>query len=430
MKTGSLINPFSHLANKLRIGLSWAILFICIFPPTPTSAQTATLDNYLEQGMQRSPLLKDYNNQLLAFDVDSAKIRAALKPLISVNSAIIYPPVINGYGYDQGVTNGGTYAALAGINQPLLTKRFKETQFAFIGLQKQSVANLYKISEHDLRKNIADQYITAYQDAQQIRFSEQVDSLLHQEMDLLKAQSDAGIYKLSDLLAFSIEMHTNEIETEQQKQQYRDDVFALNFISGISDTALVQLEVPSIQYHLAGSVFNSPVFLKFTIDSLTIANGRRIVDLNYRTKLNAFADAGLNAALPQNIPKNFGFSVGMSLSVPIYDGHLRQLEYKKLGYAEQTRKNYHDFLSDQVKIRTQQLEAEKKANDILLQRLKDEEVDMESLLEMNKRQLNTGSISITDYIVNLRKYIDMQNKIKTAQVKSYTLINEYNYLVW
>ncbi len=396
----------------------------------PTFSQTRSLDYYLDLGVKQSPLLKDYNYQLQSKDIDSMEVHARLKPLVTANSVAIYAPTFNGQGYEEAITNGGTFSVLGGVNVPLLNKKLKQSQYGAISAEKQGIGVSAKISEHDLRKSISDQYIVAYQDARQVEFSQRVNELLSKEFELLKAQVDAGIYKRSDLLALTIEVHTNEIGTEQLKQQYRDDLFLLNYLCGVSDTSSIQLEKPDMQYHSASFVYNSPVFLKFAVDSITIESNRRLIDANYRPKLNAFADAGINAISLKDVQQKIGFSLGASFSVPIYDGHQRRMEYNKLNLAERTRKDYRDFYSEQIAIRLQQLDAQKNANQLLLQKIKDEKQEVETLLSMNREEMNSGIISVTDYIVTLRNYIDLQSQLNTSEIKSYQLINEYNYIAW
>src|SRR3954471_19437014 len=79
--------------------------------------QNYSLDFYIGQGISNSPLLRDYQNQVLSNQVDSARIRATYKPQVGVTSNNSYSPVINGFGYDYAITNGGNVSALVGVNK-------------------------------------------------------------------------------------------------------------------------------------------------------------------------------------------------------------------------------------------------------------------------------------------------------------------------
>ncbi len=62
--------------------------------------QQKNLDYFIQQGLDNSPLLKDYQNQVQINRVDSQRIRATYKPQVTGTSNNAYAPVIKGYGYD------------------------------------------------------------------------------------------------------------------------------------------------------------------------------------------------------------------------------------------------------------------------------------------------------------------------------------------
>src|SRR5450756_2579843 len=68
--------------------------------PTPAG----NLDFYLQTALQNSPLLKDYQGQLQAGQVDSQIIRAGYRPQVTGTSVNTYAPVIHGYGYDNAIS--------------------------------------------------------------------------------------------------------------------------------------------------------------------------------------------------------------------------------------------------------------------------------------------------------------------------------------
>ena len=409
-----------------------SIILLSLFATITVSlvAQTRTLDYYIQQGVANSPLLKDYTNQIRSSQVDSMVIGANQKPQVSAIGQVVYAPVYNGYGYNQQATNGGTYLGEFNVSKLIANRKYANAQYEAINIQIQSTGNTAKISEHDLKKSITDQYLIVYQDKKQIEASEPVIDLLSKEIELLKQLTSNGIYKQTDLLSFTIEFQTQQITLNQLKSQYRTDIYALNNLCGITDTTSVSIATPDISKHISYFLENIPQFIKFHIDSLTIINSKKMVDLNYRPQINAFANAGLDAVQLQGMQQNFGFSVGLNFNLPIYDGNQRKLGYKKLEYSEDTRKTYRDFLSTQYKIQIQQIEEDLKANAGIKQQLNKQKSDIQILIEMNKQQLNTGAISITDYTINLRRLLDLQNDLNAAEIKELLLINSYNYIVW
>ena len=58
-----------------------SILCLCAIAGLYAVAQRNSLDYFVTQAISNSPLLKDYNNQVLAFSLDSQIIRAGLQAL-------------------------------------------------------------------------------------------------------------------------------------------------------------------------------------------------------------------------------------------------------------------------------------------------------------------------------------------------------------
>src|SRR2546423_92727 len=84
--------------------------------------QSYDLSYYLENSRSNSPLLRDYQNQVELNKIDSAVLRATMRPQVNGNAQVMVAPAINGYGYDPSITNGGLYMALIGVSQNILNR--------------------------------------------------------------------------------------------------------------------------------------------------------------------------------------------------------------------------------------------------------------------------------------------------------------------
>ena len=126
------------------------------------AAQNQSLDYFIKAGLTNSPLLKDYKNQILSNVQDSLLVKAIKKPQVSATGQILVPPYGKKWGYDEAITNGGTYSAVVGVTQNIFLKNHTANAYENISLQNQSVANSTKVTERELKKLITDQYITAY----------------------------------------------------------------------------------------------------------------------------------------------------------------------------------------------------------------------------------------------------------------------------
>jgi hypothetical protein len=57
-----------------------------------------------------------------------------------------------------------------------------------------------------------------------------------------------------------------------------------------------------------------------------------------------------------------------------------------------------------------------------------EELDLaRSIIRQNRDLLNSGGVSVTDYLLAVRNYIDIQQYLNLYEVKILQIINEINY---
>jgi len=167
--------------------LRFFTLVILLISGTVAVGQSATsLDYYLGQALQNSPLLKDYRNQVAAGQVDSELIRAGYRPQVTGSSINVWAPTVKGWGYDQAISNGGNFTTVVAVNQTLVGQKHLDAQYESVQLRNQGIGNAAKVSEQDLKKSVTAQYITTYGDLQQLNFNREVYALLQKEEVLLK----------------------------------------------------------------------------------------------------------------------------------------------------------------------------------------------------------------------------------------------------
>jgi hypothetical protein len=209
--------------------------------------------------------------------------------------------------------------------------------------------------------------------------------------------------------------------------EYHKEISSLNAICGLPDEFYDQLELPDIILNPALNRESSPFFKRYIVDSLKIQNEKLLIDRNYKPSVNWFSDAGLLNNLPRDISRNFGFSVGLSLTVPIYDGHQRTLNYDKLKLSENTRSNYAGYFKQQLNQQLTQLYNELKQTQEIIPQVVQQVSFAESVIKQDKYLLNSGNISITDYILALKNYISVKRNLNIYQVKILQIITEINY---
>jgi len=393
------------------------------YPGVPVTG----LGFYLGQALENSPLLKDYRNQVLTGEVDSQLIKAGYRPQVTGNSTNIYAPLINGWGYDEAISNGGNFTTVVAVTKTLVGQKHLDAQYETIRLQNQGVANTSKISEQDLKKSVTAQYITAYGDLQQLRFNREIYALLQKEESLLKDLTLKNVYRQTDYLAFLVTLKQEALLLQQLDIQYRNDHGMLNYLCGITDTSATLLEDPGVKLQYLPAIDTSVFFRQYTLDSLRLRNDRSLIDFGYRPKASLYADGGWSSSLMYEPYKNFGMSFGFTVTMPIYDGHQRKMQYSKLDIAERTRAGYKDFFTRQYNQQIAQLTQQLKATEALIGQIDEQVRYSQALIDANGKLLGTGDAKISDYIIALGNYLNAKNLLTQNAITRLQIINQINY---
>ncbi|WP_460503947.1 TolC family protein, partial [Hymenobacter agri] len=163
----------------------------------------------------------------------------------------------------------------------------------------------------------------------------------------------------------------------------------------------------------------APAQRQYTLDSLRLRLDRQAVDAAYRPKVSAVVDAGLQSSsyLPVALAHSVGLGMGLQLSVPIFDGHQRQLQYQRLDLSEQSRRGYRKFLTVQRQQQYEQLEGLIRASDALLARIREQLRVADALVGAARQQLATGDVAILDYLNLVTSYRTLQFSLTQAQTE-------------
>jgi len=390
-------------------------------------AQQNNLDYFVNQAIASSPLLKDFQNQILSFSLDSQIIRAALKLQVNGISNNSYAPIIKGYGYDEVITNGQQVSALAQVSKSFLGGKTINTQIANLQLQSQAMANNVKMSEQDVIKTVTDQYIVTYGEQLQLDFYNEINGLLRKEDSLLKKLTQDNAFKQNEYLGFVVILQQQLLTTAQLETQYKFDYATLNYLAGIVDTAAARLEDPQLNSKTFGDFTKSIFYQQFVLDSLKLANDRMLVDINYRPKINAYGDVGYNSSLIYLPYRNFGASIGLNVTIPIYDGKQRKLQYAKIDLQDRTRMYRRNFFFQQRNQQILQLMQQLNATDRLIDQIDKQIKYTETLIKVNEKLLAAGDIRLTDFILTLSNYFNARNLVTQNHITHLKIVNQLNY---
>ena len=389
--------------------------------------QNRNLDFFIQQAKNSSPVLRTYENQILSNHLDSQILNASLKTQVNFISNDYYAPVIKGWGYDAAITNIAQLQGLVQATKNFLSRGNLATQYQTIALQSQALRDSLQLSIKDLTKSIVDQYITTYGDMLTMNYSKELFDILKQEEEVLKKLAQASVIKQTEFLAFDITLQQQELSYLQAQVQYNAGYLTLNYLAGINDTTITTLEEPHLSDSLPHDFYSSVFYQRFKTDSLRIENERRLIDYSYRPTVGAFADAGYNSSLQFMPYKNFGYSFGVSIKVPLYDAHQKKLKYQKLDIEEKTRQANKDYFINQYNQQIAQLNNQLHGTDQLFQKINKQVAYTKTLISAYEKLLQTGDVKVTEFVTAITNYVTAQNSYRQNFVSRLKIMSQINY---
>jgi len=401
--------------------------FIFLVLVNIAKAQEKSLAYFIENGLENNPLLKDYRYQQRSNLIDSLRILAGYQPQVNAVSTSNYAPTIGGWGYDGAITNGTNFSQLMTVSKRLVSKENLQNQQAAIQLLNESLINNGKITEQDLKKSIIAQYITAYGDWLQLGYNKEVLALLKKQQNLLKNLTEKTVYRQTDYLSFLVTMQQQEFLISQLTVQYQNDYSSLNYLCALKDTTAVALQKPSIALALIPEAETSIFYQQYKTDSLRLKNSDALIDFSYKPKLNLYGDGGYLSSFAPESYKNFGISIGVNITVPIYDGKQKKMQHDKISIAEQSRQQYRDYFKKQYSQQIAQLFQQLNATQQLIVQTNQQLSFSAALIEANQKLIETGDAHMADYILAIGNYLTIKNNLTLNTVTQLQLINQINY---
>lgn len=428
--------------TTFRLLRRWLLLVgCCLLTSGQLRAQVPgelrTLEEFLALARSTSPLLRDYAGQVSQNRIDSLIRGAQQRPQVVGTGAAVAAPIIGrrangegGLGYDEAVSNGGNYAAVASASQPIFNSPVLRNDYRILESQGLVLRNTRQLAGLDLRRSITDQFLTAFAAEQQWAYNQSLLRQLRQQDGQLRQLVNAGVYKQTQYLAFYASVRNQEVSTQQARLTYRRELGTLRYLAGAADTALVRLQAPNPPTHRALAGLGSITQRQYQLDSLRLRLDREAVDLRYRPQLSWVLDAGLQSsrAAPVYLGRSFGFSGGLALSMPIFDGHQRQLNYARIELSEQTRVAYRTFLTTQRRQQYQQLEGLTRESDQLIATIREQLRIAAALVDAGRQQLTTGDITILDYLQLVSSYRGFQFSLTQAETERLRNLYALDYL--
>lgn len=390
-------------------------------------AQTVTLNSYVDSALEKSPLLFDYQNQILLNTLDSLRIRADNNVQVAGSGNAMYAPVIKGFGYDKAITNGANLSGLITANKPIISAKNLALQFDALRFLSDSLRINSRLTQLEITRSITIQYITTYGSLLLLQFNEEIADLLRKEDVLLRKLTEKNVYRQTDYLTFVVTLKQQEIAVQQAHSQYKTDLYTLNYLAGITDTSFQFLQEPQLNVLEKEDLSKSVFFQQYRNDSLRLANNKALIDFSYKPRVGIYTDGGFNSSLTGPAYKHFGVSFGVNLVVPIYDGHKKKLLYQRLDIEQRTRDKYRQLQLSQYQQQTAQLRLQLLETDSLIRNTSNLLKYSEGLVNVNRKLMQTGDARITDYVLSLNSYLNARNQLTLNTIYRMQLLNQINY---
>lgn len=429
------------LKNKNKLCF-FSVLFLSSFIFVAYS-QTFDVTHYINKALVQSPLLQKQENNNKIIELNLKQFIAIYKsPKVSLNSNVLFAPIIskdgnnnklewvsngiNNYvGYDLGASNGGQYQALVAINQPLFTAKYYKTQKKNTSISKAINNNGALLSKTELEQIVTHQYILCIQSQKLVENNLKIIKIIESQLAQMKVLVNAGIYKLVDLKLLEIALQNSQIDYERLNTDFLSSFNDLNLICGINDTSLYALE--NIDLKLSLPQQKTSLFLEqYKLDSLAIKTQQEIFELQYLPQISAFGDAGLNATYQPTLNR-LGFSVGISASWNLFDGH--QKEFKK-GQTQLLLENINtdkNYFKNQNKIQKNNILSQISSSDKQILLINKQLESYNELLNLYNIEIKHSLVSVLELKTIIKEIAAKEQEKTTVLMLKEILINSYNY---
>lgn len=394
-------------------------------------AQSRSLDYYLSHAVDNNPAITAQRDR-----ADSAQLQKKIThanfalPSITATGDYQYSPFSDHWGYAEAITDGGHYSALLNVDYPIFASKKREVH------NKESSVSIrqreYKIDQikHELHQSVTNQYIITYQDVMHLRYLQNIQDLLQKQKRILQSLAKQGVAHITDVKQIGIELQNNRINRKQAENAYQQDLLQLNSICGIADSSTsVKLQQPGLI--IDSSKGDRSKFMKqFQLDSAEVAAQQQLSELKYQPNVTLFGNSGLNAIKFTGIQNHFGYSIGLHVSVPIFDGNQKSITQQQSRLQQHSIDAYQQQFKNKRQVHLASLRRQLKQNRQQLDLVQQQISQYQDLLKDYQKALSKGILSVVDYLTVLHNYADAQQQRIQTLGQQWQLKNKFNYWNW
>ena len=440
--------------------------------------QTRSLNYFLKAAEKNNPTLLQNNNLQQIGNFENNLINAQNSFQVDVTSEVMVAPFFNSngnflqitttpssgaYGYAEPVSNGALYSAQLNIAKDIFNRSRVKNLLFQNKLKNAAIQLSTEEVRHQIQQNVTAAYIQVYQLQLRQEITKELISDLEKRLKVVELLVRKGILSQSDYLLLQLEIQSRNLELQQIQNNLRSNLLSLHNAVGIQVMkpeilSAPELEMdPSLENYLSAmeqettsnpdSLENNKPKLelaitprlpkdsiyyerKFRNDSLQQLAEQQVFENKYKPQLTAYGNTGLNAVELDHLSQNVGFSAGLRLTVPIYDGGQRAIKQQQ---NELKIENLQFQLQNQEIKRENTLQSLKEQMASIQRGLKllNEQLEKQKLImEIYKGKMVQGQVSVIDYLKVVENYkVNLETRLQ-MKTNLWLLQNEYNATNW
>ncbi|WP_373055643.1 TolC family protein [Zunongwangia sp. H14] len=460
------------------------IFFLLLSSCQKCFCQNNSINYFLDAAQKHNPALLQNRNLQELGRYDNKLLTAQNNFQVEVTSDLMVAPYFDNYGkfidistnpspkaygYAEPVSNGALYSAQLNITREIFNRAKMQNLLFQNKLNNKSLLLSKGEIQHQLQKNVTDAYISVYHLQVKEELTRDMIAGLENRLKVVALLVKKGILMQSDYLLLQLEIQSRKLELQQTENSLNANLLSLYNFVGINAERPAKLLEPELiiasgipapadgiptpaevvnygKNQLNFSKSQIPDFVKPTStvspdtsyayqrkyknDSLQLIAEQRVFEDKYKPQLIAYGSTGLNAVEVESIPYNFGFSVGLKLSVPIYDGgqrKIKQLQNKmKLDNLQYQKENNSIKIQNTLHGLEEQMASVKTAMDLMEAQLRKQQ----QILEIYKGKMVQGQVSVIDYLKVVDDYkMNLETRLQ-MKINLWLLENEYNATNW
>ena len=289
-----------------------------------------TLDQCLSMARDRSPQLRSIQNSLRSASLAYDELQTTALPQLKLVANPILAPATTRFGYDPAVTDGGQISAQLSLQQSLYDAGIRSLQSSQIDFDRERLRKETRRTDRDLTFAVTQAFYETYRAQQQAALLSQSARQLRDYLELVTRLSKGGTASYTDVLKTRVQLANAEIGRQQAQDDYAVSKYVLAELIGAAIDTSFSIEASwnnaAADSLLSLSPDESSRNLDLTIADLTVKRNLLDVTIAERERLPTLslaADVGYLSSgdnlrtLPPDHYRSIGFSVGLSLELPL-----------------------------------------------------------------------------------------------------------------